>query len=95
MLGVFLIAKSTMNDDCRHIRNVKQEAVANELAVPFRNVPIVHRGEIVGMQSLDGQASRVVVKVVQPVFKLPVFEQYLVIVAGFEEWGKTRKCTRS
>jgi hypothetical protein len=84
-----------MYDDGYHIWDVKKKTIAHKLAVPLRDVPIVHSGEIVRMQALDGQAPRVVIQVVEPVAELAVFHQDLVVVAALEEqwpFDRRRNC---
>ena len=46
---IILVAIGTMDNHRCHVRDVKQEAVTNKLAVPLRYVLIVQRGKIVRM----------------------------------------------
>ena len=46
---IILVAIGPMNNHSHHVRDVKQKAVAYQLAVPLRYVLIVQRGKIVGM----------------------------------------------
>ena len=95
IVGIILIGIGTMDDDRDLLRDVKQKAVAHQLAMPLADVGVVQGGEEVGVLPLDGQAAGVVIKVVLPVVELPVIEENQVIIASLEEGGKTRSRTRS
>lgn len=74
-VGILLVGIGAMDDDGDLLRDVKQETVSYQLAVPLGDVSIVQGGEEVGMQSLDSQTAGVIVEIVLPVGELPVVEE--------------------
>ena len=59
-----------MYNNCNLLGNIEQEAVAYRLATPFTDINVMHSGEEVWIKSFDGQAPRVIIKVVKPTLKL-------------------------
>ena len=87
--------------DYRHfLGDVQQEAVAHHLALPFSDGDMLHDGEVVRVQSFDGQPPGVVVEIVLPGVQLAFVHEELVTVAAFEERGasgfaRSRNCGNS
>lgn len=48
-----------MHDNCNLLRNIKQEPVTYHLTMPLTYIYMMHRGEVIRMLPLNGQASRI------------------------------------
>ena len=95
--GVLLVGIAAMDDDGHLVGNVKEETVADDLAVATGDGHIMEDGEETGILALDKKAAGVVIEIGLPVVKLAFVEEYLVVVAGLEKngtgetFGKSRR----
>ena len=63
-----------MDNDCCLVGDVKEEAIANNLAGMVHQSYLMKDSEILWMQALDEQAARIVVEIALPIIELTIAE---------------------